>query len=207
MIKDYSFIAPMYDHIFNIPLAEGHKKIGALLRKNRSKTRSSKVLEVGVGSGLTFPHVPSHIDFTGIDVNKNMLSQAARKVQRLKKSKINLQIMNAEKMKFASNSFDLVLAPSVLSAMDKPMTGLKEIIRVTRKGGKIAVIVNLRKPDSKRSSLVKVLDPFTRKYLGFRLDITLEEMLKFKNLKVLEKKEINSFLGRPLSTYILFEKL
>lgn len=207
MIKDYSFIAPMYDHIFNIPLAEGHKKIGALLRKNRLKTRSSKVLEVGVGSGLTFPHVPSHIDFTGIDVNKNMLSQAARKVQRLKKNKINLQIMNAEKMKFASNSFDLVLAPSVLSAMDKPMTGLKEIIRVTRKGGKIAVIVNLRKPGSKRSSLVKVLDPFTRKYLGFRLDITMEEMLKFKNLKVLEKKEINSFLGRPLSTYILFEKL
>lgn len=207
MIKDYSFIAPMYDHIFNIPLAEGHRKIGALLRRSRLKTRTSKVLEVGVGSGLTFPHIPVNTDYTGIDVNKNMLSQAARKVQRMKKNKFNLQIMNAEKMKFASNTFDLVLAPSVLSAMDKPMMGLKEIIRVTRKGGKIAVIANLRKPDSKKSAMLKVLDPFTRKYLGFRLDMAMEEMLKFKNLKVLEKKEINSFLGRPLSTYILFEKL
>lgn len=203
MIKDYSFIAPVYDHIFNRPLAEGHKKIGSLLRKKSTRARSSKVLEVGVGSGLTFRHVPAHIDFTGIDVNKKMLSVAAKKIARMKKNKINLQIMNAEKMKFASNSFDLVLAPSVLSAMDQPMAGMKEIIRVAKKGGKIAVIVNLRKP----GSLVKVLDPFTRKYLGFRLDITMEEMLKFKNLKVLEKKEINSFLGRPLSTYILFEKL
>lgn len=205
--RDYSFIAPMYDHIFNIPLSEGHQKMGALMKRTRSRNGASKVLEVGVGSGLTFSHVPSHVDFTGIDINENMLSRASKKASLLKKRKINLEIMNAEKMRFASNSFDLVIAPSVLSAMEAPMKGLKEMIRVTKKGGKIAIITNLRPADKKASSLVKALDPLTRKYLGFRMDLTLEEMMKFKNLRLVEKKPTNNFLGQPLSTYLLFEKI
>lgn len=205
--RDYSFIAPVYDHIFNIPLAEGHQKMGTLMKKTRSKNGASKVLEVGVGSGLTFSHVPAHVDFTGIDVNEKMLSQASKKAVMLKKRKINLEIMDAVKMRFASHTFDLVMAPSVLSAMQEPMSGLKEIIRVTKKGGKIAVIANLRQADKNDSTILKVLDPFTRKFLGFRLDLTLEEMNKFKNLRIVEKKPINNFFGQALSTYVLFEKI
>lgn len=205
--RDYSFIAPMYDQIFNIPLAQGHQQMGALMKKTRSRTGAAKILEVGVGSGLTLPHVPSHVEFTGIDVNEKMLSVAAKKASAMKRRKIKLEIMNAEKMRFASNSFDLVIAPSVLSAMEAPMSGFKEIIRVTKKGGRIAVIANLRDKMSEKSRFARAIDPITRKFLGFRMDLTLEEMLKFKNLRIVEKKPINNFFGQSLSTYVLFEKI
>mgnify|MGYP006189363043 FL=1 len=204
--RDYSFIAPMYDRIFFKPLSEGHQKIGGLMKRSRLKSRTIKVLEVGVGSGLTISHVPTSVDFTGIDVNQKMLEIATEKAKRMKSRKINLEIMDAERMRFAANSFDLVMAPSVLSAMDRPMQGLKEIIRVTKKGGKIAVIANLRKKNSMKSNLVKVFDPLTRKYLGFRLDLSLEDFQQFKNLKLVEMKEVNNFFGQSLSTYLLFEK-
>lgn len=205
--RDYSFIAPMYDHIFNRPLSEGHQKMGSLMVKSRLKGRVIKILEVGIGSGLTLDHVPTRVEFTGIDVNEKMLSRAHKKAARLKNRTVHLKQMNAEKLSFSSNSFDLVLAPSVLSAMDQPMKAVKEMIRVTKKGGKIAVIVNLKQEGTLKSEMMKVLDPFTRKFLGFRLDLKLEDLQKFKSLRLIEKKEVNNLLGQKLSTYVLFEKI
>lgn len=205
--RDYSFIAPVYDHIFLRPLSEGHQKMGSLMTKSRLKGRVIKILEVGVGSGLTLDHVPARVEYTGIDVNEKMLSRAHKKAARLKNRMVRLRQMNAEKLSFTSNSFDLVLAPSVLSAMDQPMKALKEMIRVTRKGGKIAIIVNLKQEGSLKSEMMKVLDPLTRKFLGFRLDLKLEDLQKFKTLKLVEKKEVNNLLGQKLSTYLLFEKI
>lgn len=205
--RDYSFIAPIYDRVFNKALSEGHSKIGRLMRKRMPKGRISKVLEVGVGTGLTFTQVPATVDFVGIDINEKMLLMAKEKAQRLGKKKIRLEMMDAVKMSFASNSFDLVLAPSVLSAMDQPEKGLKEMIRVTKKGGKIALILNLRQKGSKSSELMRIFDPITRKYFGFRLDLTLEDLQKFKNLRLVEKRNVNSLFGLPLSTFVLFEKI
>lgn len=204
--RDYTFIAPMYDHIFNRPLSEGHQKMGTLMTKSRMKSRVIKILEVGVGSGLTLDHVPPRVEFTGIDVNEKMLTRAHKKASRLKNRSVKLRQMNAEKLKFTTSSFDLVLAPSVLSAMEQPMKAVKEMIRVTRKGGKIAIIVNLKQEGSLKSEMMKVLDPLTRKLLGFRLDLKLDDLQKFKGIKLIEKKEVNNLLGQKLSTYLLFEK-
>ena len=206
-INDYSFIAPVYDRIFLKPLSEGHQLIGSLMKSVRSPDRTARVLEVGVGSGLTLSYVPPGIDFTGIDVNEKMLSEARKKVAATERRKITLQKMDAVKMEFSADSFDLVVAPSVLSAMDEPMEGLREIIRVTKPGGKIAVVVNLQKKGTWKGQLMKALDPFTRKFLGFRLDLSLEDFLRFEKLRLIRAQEINSFLGQTLSTYVLFEKV
>jgi phosphatidylethanolamine/phosphatidyl-N-methylethanolamine N-methyltransferase len=205
--RNYNFIAPVYDHVFSKPLSEGHQKIGNLMRKLRTPGKKCKILEVGVGSGLTLGYLPGDVDYLGIDVSERMLSIAQTKIKKSKHKEIKLAVMNAERMSLASDTFDLVLAPSVLSAMADPMKGLKEIIRVTKKKGKIAIIVNLRKKDSFKSDVVKSFDPFTRKFLGFRLDIYAEDFQKFKNVKILEMKEVNSLFGQSLSTYVLMEKL
>lgn len=204
--RDYNFIAPLYDHIFRKPLSEGHVKIGNLLRKTSVRKERCKVLEVGVGSGLTFDYLPSGMNYVGIDISKKMLSVASSKLP-LKNKTIELKVMNAERLKFADNTFDLVLAPSVLSAMNKPLKGLEEIIRVTKPGGRIAVIVNLRKKDSLKSDFVKAFDPLTRKFLGFRLDLYMDDLRQFKNVKMIEQKEVNNLFGQSLSTYVLLEKI
>lgn len=204
--RDYSFIAPVYDQVFNRALSEGHRKIGSLLRSKRL-VKEIKVLEVGVGSGLTLSHLPNSVQYTGIDINEKMLTQAHEKAKKYRRKNITLSIMDAQKMKFKANSFDMVLAASVISAVEDPTATMKEMIRVTKKGGKIAVIANVRNKKSIKSQFVKQFDPLTKKYLGFRTDIDLEFFRKFKDVRMIENENVNSLFGFSLSSFILFEKI
>lgn len=204
--RDYSFIAPIYDHVFNRPLSEGHKRIGSLLRTKRP-AKEMKVLEVGVGSGLTLEHLPNSIKFTGIDINEKMLTLAHEKAKKYKRKNISLSIMDAQKMSFRTNSFDMVVAASVISAVKDPAQTMKEMIRVTKKGGKIAIITNVRNDQSFKSQIVKGFDPLTKKFLGFRTDIDSEFFQKFKEIRMIEKENVNNLFGFPLSSFLLFEKI
>ena len=202
--RDYSLIAPIYDQVFNRMLSEGHRKLGALLQ-TKKRTPGIKVLEVGVGSGLMLDYVPTGLDYHGIDVNKNMLSLAHVKAKSYRRKKIALSLMDAHKLTLPKNSFDLVMAASVLSAVDHPEQVMKEMVKVTKKGGYIAVITNLRQKNS-RSNIVKAFDPFTKRFLGFRTDLESDIFNGFKEIVLVEKEPVNNLLGFPLSTYLLFQK-
>lgn len=203
--RDYSLIAPVYDHVFNRPLSEGHRKIGALL-KDRKNGKDMKVLEVGVGSGLTLDYLPNNMEYTGVDINQKMLSLAYEKANRLKRKNISLSIMDAHKLSYKSNTYDLVLAASVITAVSDPYCAMKEMIRVTKKGGKIAIIANVRN-NSYRSKIVKQFDPLTKRFLGFRTDIDSSFFSRFKDIRLIEKEDVNNLLGFSLSSFHLFEKI
>jgi ubiquinone/menaquinone biosynthesis C-methylase UbiE len=202
--RDYSFIAPVYDQVFHKPLSEGHKKMGDLLKKCK-RIPGVKVLDVGVGSGLMFDYLPVGIDYHGIDINKKMLSIAHEKARKYRRKRIAITMMDAHKLAMKASTYNLVMASSVLSAVENPHLVLKEMIRVTKKGGQIAVILNLRQ-DSYRSKFIKAFDPITTKLFGFRTDISSEMFDEFPELKLIESEQVNNFLGCPLSTYLLFVK-
>ena len=203
--RDYSFIAPVYDHLFHRPLSEGHREIGELV-KQKCKKADIKILEIGVGSGLTIDYMPKDMQYLGIDINEKMLSQAKAKARLQKRAHAEFHVMDARRLQLKDNSYDLVIAASVLTAMDSPLKGMREMIRVTKKGGHIAVIANLRRNDSFKSEMVKWFDPITRRYLGFRTDLSLERFKRFRELKLIEVKPVNTLLGFNLSSYMLFEK-
>jgi phosphatidylethanolamine/phosphatidyl-N-methylethanolamine N-methyltransferase len=204
--RDYSLIAPVYDQVFNKALSDGHKRIGQLLKSKKS-IGETKVLEVGVGSGLSLDYIPNTVDFIGVDINPKMLTLAHARAKRFKRKRISLTLMDAEKLSYKSNSFDMVFAASVITAVKDPESAMREIIRVTKKGGHIAVIANLRNKHSFRSKLIKHFDPLTKKFLGFRTDIDSEFFKKFKGIKLIEKEEVNSVFGIPLSSFLHFQKV
>lgn len=204
--RDYSLIAPYYDRFFQKPLEEGHQKIGELLVRLSGDKSEYKVLEVGVGSGLGMNFLPENVQYTGIDINEQMI-ELARKRAISTMDEMDLILMDAKELSFQDESFNLVVASSVLSAMDDPMKGMSEMIRVTKKGGMIAIIANLREKGSATSDLVRRFDPVTRKFLGFRLDLELNDFLNFQELRLVEKETVNRLFGMPLSTYMLFEKI
>ncbi|MFP5385542.1 MAG: class I SAM-dependent methyltransferase [Bacteriovoracia bacterium] len=204
--RDYSLIAPVYDKVFNRFLNEGHRQLGSFLRKSRSPKKEIQVLEVGVGSGLTLDYLPASIRYTGIDINKRMLSLAHKKAERFKRRKISLSVMDAHRLSFKPNSFDLVLAASVITAVENPEQVMKEMVRVTKKGGKIAIVANIRNK-SYRSQLVRRFDPLTKKFLGFRTDIDASYFENIKGIRQIENKEVNSLFGIPLSSFLVFEKI
>ncbi len=203
--SDYSLLAPFYDLLFDRPLSEGHARIGELLSEEALQHPKLKVLEIGVGSGLILNRLPAGVDYTGIDVNEKMLDLARQKAKRLKLEKrVHLSNMDAENLSLEDQSFDLVIAPSVLSAMGDPAKAFEEMIRVTKVRGKIAIVVNLRDAGL-RSKLVRPFDPLTRKFIGFRLDLTRKHFLN-RGLTLLEDRPVNKLFGFSLSSFLLFEK-
>lgn len=204
--RDYTFIAPLYDHVFQTFLSQGHHDISEVIKGLKNK-RTSNILEVGVGSGLTLPHIPSSISYTGIDINERMLEEARKKQNILRRSRISLEVMDARKLTYKDNSFDLVVAASVITAVDTPLKVMKEMIRVTKKGGMIAIVANIQGTDTLKSRMIRILDPITRKYLGFRTDLDLNQIEKLRNIKLINYRDTNNFLGFPLSSFLLFKKI
>lgn len=204
--RDYSLIAPVYDQIFNKLLSQGHKAIGLMVKKSAPCSQTLKVLEVGVGSGLTLDHLPRNIHYTGIDINQRMLSLAIDKSSRIGQKKIDLLVMDAHRLNFKNDSFDLVVGASVLTAVKDPHKVMREMIRVTKRGGKIALVANTR-TDEKTSQLIRRFDPWTKKYLGFRTDMESDFYVNLKGVRLIENKKINNFLGFSFSNFMVFKKL
>lgn len=204
-LRDYSLIAPIYDHVFHRPLGEGHRVLGRLIRSKAGK-KNFKVLEVGVGSGLSLEYLPSTVNYKGVDINEKMLGLARRRLKQRRLKNATLDCMDAHRLQFNDESFDLVLASSVITAVETPMKALKEMIRVTKSGGHLAIVANLRSAESPYSGVVRMFDPLTRKFLGFRTDLDLEAFKRLKSIRLVEERSVNSLMGFPLSTYLLFEK-
>ena len=68
--------APVYDYTFGRISTAGRRHAVELINAS-----SGKVLEVGVGTGLSLPEYKSHLDITGIDLAPEMLQKARERVK------------------------------------------------------------------------------------------------------------------------------
>src|SRR6202043_951669 len=100
-----------------------------------------RILEVGVGTGLSLPHFRADSHVTGIDVSAEMLAKAEKGVAGEKLAHVDgLHLMDAEHMEFADNSFDAVLALYVAPVVPSPAQFAAEMRRVCIPGGTIVLV-------------------------------------------------------------------
>lgn len=143
----------------------------------------AKVLEVGVGTGLSLSAYPLHADVTGIDLAPEMLEQAHRKVSREGWRHIRLLQMNALDLAFPSDEFDYVMAFHVVSVVPDHAGLVREMFRVCKPGGTVVVINHFRSGRPWLASLVDRLDPLTRK-LGWRTTLCCADLFSAVPLRV-----------------------
>jgi len=74
----YRRYAAVYDAVFGPVLQPGRKAVMQALRLRPG----DRVLEVGVGTGLSLPLYPRDVKITGIDLSSEMLEKARRRVER-----------------------------------------------------------------------------------------------------------------------------
>src|SRR5919109_271070 len=67
--------APVYDHTFGRVAAEGRKHAVEIINQ-----RKGRVLEVGVGTGLSLPAYGRYLEIVGIDLSPEMLEKARERV-------------------------------------------------------------------------------------------------------------------------------
>ncbi len=97
-----------------------------------------RILEVGVGTGLSLDQYARSNRIVGIDISEPMLEKAHERVKRLRLDNVEtITVMDAEHLTFPDASFDVVVAQYVVTAVPNPEKALDEFVRVVRPGGEI----------------------------------------------------------------------
>jgi phosphatidylethanolamine/phosphatidyl-N-methylethanolamine N-methyltransferase len=150
----------------------------------------AQVLELGVGTGTSFPAYPRHCEVIGIDLAADMLAQARAKITKNSWSHLQVMEMNALNLTFADNSFDYVTAFHTVTVVPDPVRMLAESRRVCRPGGKIVIVNHFTTDLPIIGPLTEALDPVTRR-LGWRTKLRLEPFLEATDFKVEEIYKIS----------------
>ncbi|AUN20841.1 MerR family transcriptional regulator [Clostridium botulinum] len=102
------------------------------------KRSNIKILELGCGDASlwnkNFNNIPLNWEITLTDFSEGMLKDAKKNL-REKRSRFNFKIVNAEKIPFEEESFDVVIANHMLYHVPNINKALKEINRVLKSEG------------------------------------------------------------------------
>ncbi len=186
MVKVYSTYSGFYDLVFGKFFQNARLTAIDLLELKQE----SRVLEVGVGTGLALPLYPRDCDVVGIDITEAMLRQGEKRIQKHGLSRASLQQMDATRLAFGNNSFDSVMAAYVISTVPDPKTVLDEMIRVCRPGGKIVLLNHFSNGHPLISRLERKISPLCSR-MGFRSDLPLNTLLDHSGLRVDQNFKVN----------------
>jgi phosphatidylethanolamine/phosphatidyl-N-methylethanolamine N-methyltransferase len=167
--KAYRRWAPVYDLVFGAVFDQGRR--AAIAAANRV---GGRILEVGIGTGISLPGYSAHDRIVGIDISPEMLRKARRRVAKLSLTNVErLELMDAEHLSFAEASFDVVVASHVISTVPHPLTALDECARMLRPGGELILINRVGADAGTRRTIERWLQPIVRR-LGWRSEFPWE---------------------------------
>ena len=159
----YDRWAPVYDLVFGGVFSKGRR--AAILATNKL---GGRVLEVGIGTGISLPLYGPNVRIFGTDISEAMLKKAKQRVTELRLKNVEgLAVMDAEKLEFPDNSFDVVMAQYVVTAVPNPEVALDEFARVLRPGGELIILTRVSADAGMRRFIEQQLQPVVRR-LGFR---------------------------------------
>src|SRR6201994_1215207 len=159
----YDRWAPIYDLVFGGVFSKGRD--AAIEATNKI---GGRVLEVGVGTGISLPLYGSNVRIFGTDISEEMLKKAKRRVAEGNLKNVEgLAVMDAEKLEFPDTSFDVVMAQYLVTAVPNPEKALDEFARVLRPGGELIILTRVSADAGMRRFIETRLQPVVRP-LGFR---------------------------------------
>jgi ubiquinone/menaquinone biosynthesis C-methylase UbiE len=162
----YDRLAPWFDGL------EGFLE-GLIFRRLRKKlwamADGEHILEVGVGTGKNFGFYPEFARMTAIDFSPKMLEQAQRKRER-KQIQVDLDLMDVQRLYYADNSFDTVVASFVFCSVPSPRKGLKEIYRVLKPGGQLLLLEHVLSSNKFMAILMNFLNPLVLRLVGANIN-------------------------------------
>src|SRR5580765_3030915 len=182
----YENIAWAYDLIFGPSLHPG--RVQAIQRMGIAP--GDRVLEVGVGTGINAGLYPRDCSVTGIDLSAPMLEKARERIARKGIRNVRLLEMDAADLKFATDTFDIVYAPYLISVVPDPVAVVREMRRVCRPGGRIIILNHFRSTNPIVATLERMISPLTV-HIGFTADLDLHGVLAQAQLQPLSIEKVS----------------
>lgn len=157
--KAYARWAPVYDLVFGAVFDRGRQ---AAIRA--AERLGGRILEVGVGTGISLPDYARTNRLVGVDLSEPMLRKAQERVAAHRLDNVEaLAVMDAEKLGLPDGAFDVVVAQYVITAVPNPERTLDEFARVLKPGGEIVLVNHIGAETGLRRAFEQWFSPVARR--------------------------------------------
>lgn len=180
--KIYARYSEVYDAIFSrffYPRIEN-------AIKHMDIKPGERILDVGVGTGLSFSVYPKDCQVVGVDLSHEMLRKAKEKVDTEGLDNFTVLRMDAMDLGFGDDAFDKVFISHVVSVVPDPYRVMDEVRRVCKKGGQVVVVNHFKSRNRLVEAVEKIINPICEK-IGWRSDLCLNEFIARSRLNVTRK--------------------
>ena len=158
MTAAYAGWAPIYDALCGPFFAQGRRAAAQAARR-----AGRRILELGVGTGLSFADYGPENEVFGIDISEPMILKAQRRLATGSYPHVrDIRVMDAHALAYPNQSFDCVVAQFVVKLVADPEQVLSECARVLRPGGEIILVNHFY---SERGA-VAAIERWSARYVG-----------------------------------------
>jgi phosphatidylethanolamine/phosphatidyl-N-methylethanolamine N-methyltransferase len=185
--KAYARWAPVYDLVFGAVFDRGRKA-----SIEAAERIGGRILEVGVGTGLSLPDYSRSNRMIGVDLSAPMLRKAKERVAEHHLTNVDgLAVMDAQNLGFRDEAFDVVVAQYVITTVPDAEATLDEFARVTRPGGEIVLVNHLGAEEGFRAAYEGAFAPLARRLgwqVGFRWERLEQWAAQHGHIKLIERR-------------------
>ena len=158
MRKAYARWAPVYDVVYD-KLTEPAARAAV----DAAMACGPRVLEAGVGTGLSLGYYPGHAEVYGVDLSEDMLGRAQTKVDKRGLAHVrSLQVMDVTHLTFPDGMFDAVTAQFIITLVPEPEKALDQFARVLKPGGEIILANHFGQPGGPVAALEEIASPVVK---------------------------------------------
>src|SRR5215510_2585249 len=172
--KAYGRWAPIYDLVFGKVFEQGRQSTIA-----EADRIGGRILDVGVGTGLSLSDYSRSTRLCGVDISEPMLRKAQQRVRALKLHNVELlSVMDAKNLAFPDAFFDAVVAQYVITAVPDPERTLDEFVRVLKPGGELILVNHIGAEKGFRKLSELAFAPLARR-LGWRPEFPWDRLVNW----------------------------
>ena len=184
----YSDFAHFYDRLWGRVFVDREHQVIEWLNLRPGQ----RVLEVGVGTGISLDAYPPYVHVVGIDPSLDMLEHAKAKIRENQWKHVELSQGDALNLDFSDNSFDVVCAFHVITVVPDPVRMMYEMYRVCKPGGRIVIINHFRSENPIFGFITGIANPLT-KHLGWTTRLRYRDVVDGVPLQVERRDKTSRF--------------
>jgi phosphatidylethanolamine/phosphatidyl-N-methylethanolamine N-methyltransferase len=153
------------------------------------RVRGPRVLEVGVGTGKSFPYYPAGMSITAIDFSPRMLDEARTHAAQ-DQIVVDLREADVQALPFPDASFDTAIATCVFCSVPDPFLGLNELRRVLVPGGQLLLLEHVLSHRPLLGPIMSMLNPLVVHMMGANINRETVENVRRAGFAALQVEDL-----------------